>query len=235
EVMFDGTFNVLEACVQHTVKKAVLASSASLYGQADTFPTNETHHPYNNHTLYGAAKTANELMFRSFYHMYGLEYAALRYFNIFGPRMDIHGKYTEVLIKWYHCIKEGKRPLIYGDGKQTMDFVYVGDVARATIAALKSDAHDEAFNVASGVETSLEGLAKLLLEVMASGLEPEYVPVSDARKKVEVYRRLADTAKARKSLGFTAEVDLKEGLKRLVMWLDKQEKENHDTNNKTVF
>ena len=93
--MFDGTFNVLEASVKHKTKKIVAASSASVYGTADIFPTKEEHHPYNNHTLYGAAKVANEGMLRAFCDMYGLQYNAMRYFNVYGPRMDVHGKYTE--------------------------------------------------------------------------------------------------------------------------------------------
>jgi len=222
-VMFDGTFNVLEACVKHKIKKIILASSASVYGQADIFPIKEEHHPYNNVTLYGAAKLANELMVRSFYHMYGLEYTALRYFNIYGPRMDTHGKYTEVIIRWYDSIKDGKKPLIYGDGKQTMDFVFVEDVARANILALKADVIDEVLNIASGTETSLEQLCCLLIEVMGSNLKPEYVAMPDERKKVEVKRRWADISKARKMIGFEAKFTLREGLERLVLWLDRKE------------
>jgi UDP-glucose 4-epimerase len=220
EVMFDGAFNVAEACVKHKVKKIIAASSASIYGTADTFPTREDHHPYNNHTLYGAAKVANEGIFRSFHDMYGLAYNAMRYFNVYGPRMDIHGKYTEVLIRWYHLIKENRQPVIYGDGKQTMDFVYIEDVARANILALKADASDEVFNVASGIETSLEELCWLLLEIMKSNLKAAYVPVPDDRKKVEVRRRLADVSKARDQIGFKAKVSLQEGLERLADWLE---------------
>jgi UDP-glucose 4-epimerase len=223
DVMYKGTFNVLEACVQHHTKKLVFASSASIYGQADTFPTDENHHPYNNVTLYGAAKMANELMLRSFQHMHGLKYNALRYFNIYGPRMDIHGKYTEVFIRWYRLIKEGKEPLIFGDGKQTMDFIYIEEIARATILALKADVNNEVFNIAGGQETSLEELCYLLLEVMGSTLKPKYIPLPEERKKVEVIRRLANVSKAKKLIGFETRVSLKEGIKRLVEWLDKQE------------
>lgn len=220
--MYSGTFNVLEACVDHKLKKIVLASSASIYGQADVFPTPETQHPYNNYTLYGAAKMANELMLRSFYQMYGLDYVALRYFNIYGPRMDTHGKYTEVLVRWYRLIKEGKAPLIYGDGKQTMDFVYVGDIARANIAALKSDVTNDVFNIARGEETSLEELCYAMIDVMGVDIKPEYVPLPEARSKVEVLRRLADVSRARDRLGFEAKIPLKQGLKSLVKWLDEQ-------------
>src|SRR5271168_2910646 len=140
EVLADGTFNVLEAAVAAKVKKVVAASSASVYGLAEEFPTTEKHHPYNNRTLYGAAKVFNEGLLRSFHEMYGLDYVALRYFNVYGPRMDIYGAYTEVLIRWMERISVGKAPLILGDGHQTMDFVYAEDIARANVLAAKSPA-----------------------------------------------------------------------------------------------
>jgi len=215
EVLADGTFNVLEAAVANKVKKVVAASSASIYGLADEFPTAEKHHPYNNRTLYGAAKVFNEGLLRSFNEMYGLSYVALRYFNVYGPRMDIYGAYTEVLIRWMERIAAGKPPLILGDGGQTMDFIYVEDIARANILAAKSGITDNVFNVASGVETSLDGLAASLLRVMGSDLKPEYGP---ARKVNAVPRRLAETNNAKKQIGFEAQVDLDEGLRRLVAW-----------------
>ncbi len=215
EVMVDGTYNVLEAAVQHKVRKVVAASSASIYGMAEEFPTEESHHPYANDTLYGAAKTFNEGLLRSFNAMYGLDYVALRYFNVYGPRIDIHGVYTEVLVRWMERIAAGIAPLINGDGSQTMDFVYIGDVARANLLAAQSDATDEVFNVASGVETSLLELAHGLIEAMDSDLPVEFGPVRAVNK---VSRRLADTRLARNRLGFQAEVSLEDGLGRLVKW-----------------
>ena len=222
EVMLTGTYNVAEACIQHGIRKVVAASSASIYGTADTFPTKEEHHSYNNHTLYGACKAANEGMFRALKDMHGLDYNVMRYFNVFGPRMDVCGKYTEVLINWYKLIKAGERPKIYGKGDHTMDFVYVEDVARANILALKSDISDEAFNVASGVETSLSELCQALIAAMQHEVEPQYVPVPEERKKVEVSRRLADVTKAGARLGFEAAVELDDGLRRLADWLDSE-------------
>lgn len=215
QVLADGTFNVLEAAVAAKVKKVVAASSASIYGLAGQFPTSEEHHPYNNRTLYGAAKVFNEGVLRSFHEMYGLDYVALRYFNVYGPRMDIYGAYTEVLIRWMERIAAGQPPLILGDGGQTMDFVYIEDIARANILAGVAEVTDEVFNVASGTETSLEDLAAALLRVMRSSLRPEYGP---ARKVNAVPRRLADVENARKRIGFRAEVGLDEGLRRLVDW-----------------
>jgi UDP-glucose 4-epimerase len=219
EVLADGTFNVLEAAVNAGVKKVVAASSASIYGMAEQFPTNESHHPYDNRTIYGAAKTFNEGLLRSFYDMYGLDYVALRYFNVYGPRMDIYGVYTEVLIRWMDRIAVGQPPLIFGDGKQTMDFVYIEDIARANILAAKADVTDEVFNIASGVESSLNDLAYSLAKVMKSDLQPEYGP---ERKVNPVARRLADVSKAKNLIGFEAQVSLEEGLQRLVSWWSEQ-------------
>jgi UDP-glucose 4-epimerase len=218
-VLVDGTFNVLEEAAQAGVKKVIAASSASVYGLAEEFPTSEHHHSYNNRTVYGAAKTFNEGLLRSFHETYGLDYVTLRYFNVYGPRMDVYGAYTEVLIRWMERIDAGQPPLILGDGKQTMDFVYVEDVARANILAAEADVTDEVCNIASGVETSLNDLAAALLRVMESDLQPEYGP---ERKVNGVSRRLADTRKARRLLNFETRVPLEEGLRQMVAWWRKE-------------
>ncbi|WP_200870573.1 NAD-dependent epimerase/dehydratase family protein [Methylobacter tundripaludum] len=215
KVMCNGSFNVVEAAQAAGVKKVVAASSASIYGLADTFPTREDHHPYNNRTWYGASKIMLEGLLRSFNEMYGLPYVALRYFNVYGPRMDIHGKYTEVLIRWMERIAAGTPPLILGDGAQTMDFVYIEDVARSNILALQAEQTDDVFNIASGTETSLNDLAITLLKVMGSDLEPEYGP---ERTVNPVSRRLADTTKAEQLLKFKSQIDLEDGLSQLVDW-----------------
>jgi UDP-glucose 4-epimerase len=215
EVLIDGTFNVLEAAVAAGVRRVVAASSASAYGLATAFPTPEVHHPYANRTLYGAAKAFNEGLLRSFNEMNGLEYVALRYFNVYGPRMDVHGAYTEALIRWMQRIDAGEPPLIFGDGSQTMDFVYVDDVARANVLAAETAVSDDVFNVGDGKETSLNDLALAVLAAMGSDLRPEHT----AERAVNpVPRRLADTTRARELLGFEAEVSLDEGLRRLVQW-----------------
>ena len=215
EVLVDGSFNVAEAAVQAKVSKVVAASSASVYGLAEEFPTTERHHPYNNRTLYGAAKVFNEGLFRSFHEMYGLPYVMLRYFNVYGPRMDIYGAYTEVLIRWMERIAAGKPPLIFGDGTQTMDFVYAPEIARANILAAEGAVTDRVFNIASGVETSLNELALALASVMGSNLKPEYGP---ERKVNPVPRRLADVSDAKQYLGFEAAVSVEQGLRDLVAW-----------------
>jgi UDP-glucose 4-epimerase len=215
EVMCAGSFNVVEAAHLAGVKKIVAASTASIYGLADSFPTTEKDHPYNNRTWYGASKIMLEGLLRSFADMYGTDYVAFRYFNVYGPRMDIHGKYTEVLIRWMERIEAGQSPLILGDGTTSMDFIYIEDIARANIAGLKSDVTDEVFNVASGVETTLNDLAETLMRVMGKKLPLEYGP---ERKVNAVPRRLASAEKAKRLLGWEAQVDLEEGLESLVRW-----------------
>lgn len=215
EVLGTGTFNVVDAAHRAGVSKVVASSSASVYGLAEEFPTLEAHHPYNNRTLYGALKVYNEGLLRSYNDMFGLDYVALRYFNVYGPRMDTVGVYTEVLIRWMNRITAGEPPLIFGDGKQTMDFIYATDIARANVLAAQSDATDEVFNIASATETSLNDLAAALVEVMGAELEPEYGP---ERSVNPVPRRLADVTAARDRLGFEAQVDLHAGLRELVAW-----------------
>jgi UDP-glucose 4-epimerase len=218
DVLVMGTFNVFEAAVAANVRKVVYASSASIYGGAEEFPTSESHHPYNNRTLYGAAKVMNEGIARSFYSMYGLPSVGLRYFNVYGPRMDVTGAYTEVFIRWLDCVDRDLRPQVHGDGSATMDFVYVGDVARANLLALKSHREDDVYNVASGTETSLLELWTEIQSLTgAHHLTPEFHP---SRKVNPVPRRLADITRAREELGFVAEVPLAEGLANLASWRD---------------
>lgn len=215
EVLVDGTFTVLEAAAAHKVDKVIAASSASVYGMAEQFPTNERHHHHNNDTFYGAAKSFNEGMARSFKAMHNLDYVLLRYFNVYGPRMDVHGLYTEVLVRWMERIADGRPPLIFGDGQQTMDFVFTQDIARANILAAASNITEGAYNIASGTETSLLGLAQALLAAMGSDAPVEHGP---DRAVNGVARRLADVSAAQQDLGFTATTGLEDGLRQLVSW-----------------
>lgn len=219
DVLMTGTLNVLEAAVRHKVKKIVAASSASVYGEPSYLPMDEAH-PFNNRTMYGAGKIANEQMLRAYYTTSGLPYAALRYFNVYGPRMDLTGVYTEVLIRWLEAIEAGRPPLIFGDGEQSMDFVFVADVARANLLALESDVTDEVFNVGTGVQTTLNQLCAALLKLSGSSLKPEYRP---ARTVANVSRRRSSIEKAEQLLGFRAGVNLEEGLRRLIEWRDSED------------
>jgi UDP-glucose 4-epimerase len=216
EVMVAATYDLVEECVRAKVRKVVMASSASVYGMADEFPTTERQNPYNNRTLYGAAKAFGEGLLRSFNDMHGLDYVCLRYFNVYGPRMDIHGRYTEVLVRWMERLERGEPPIIFGDGLQTMDMIHVEDVARANILSALSPATDIALNVGSGTETSLLDLAHLLARVMGRpGLQPVFQP---ARAVNPVPRRLSDTSAAAEAIGFRSRVSLEEGMAGLVDW-----------------
>ncbi|HEY6975846.1 MAG TPA: NAD-dependent epimerase/dehydratase family protein [Chitinophagaceae bacterium] len=219
DVMIKSTFDIAELCVKYKIKKIIYSSSASVYGLAQHFPTPETDNPYNNQTFYGGAKLWGEQLFRSYRFMYGLNYIALRYFNVYGPRMDTDGKYTEVMIKWLDCISEENTPLIYGDGNTTMDFVYVKDVAKANVAALLSPVTDEIFNIGNCEETSLKQLLEVLLKVNDSVLIPGFKEASTVNP---VSRRLADNTKARKLLHFQPSISLEEGLHELSKWYFKK-------------
>jgi UDP-glucose 4-epimerase len=214
EVLIDGTLNVLEAAVRHKVKKLICASSASVYGDPSYLPMDESH-PFNNRTAYGAGKIASEQMMRAYYEMYKLPYVALRYFNVYGPRMDLERVYTEVLVRWLDAIEAGRPPCIFGDGAQSMDFVFVEDAARANLMAAESGVADEVFNVATGVQTSLNQLCHLLLRMTGSELQPEHL---EARKVANVTARRANVQKAQKMLGFRAQVHLEEGLREFIRW-----------------
>lgn len=216
DVLVMGAFNIFEACVAAKVKKVVYASSASVYGGADVFPTDEKHHPYNNRTLYGSAKLMNEGIARHFFDMNGLPSVGLRYFNVYGPRMDVTGAYTEVFIRWLECIDNNRRPQIHGDGSATMDFIFVEDIARANLLAMTSPAVDHAYNIASGIETSLLDLWHAIQRVTGGEhLTPEFHP---PRKVNPVPRRLAEVSAAQRDLGFEAKVTLDEGLRKLEQW-----------------
>jgi UDP-glucose 4-epimerase len=225
DVLIGGTLNVLEAAVRHNVRKIVAASSASVYGNPSYLPIDEDH-AFNNRTLYGAGKIANEQMLRAYYEMVRLPYVALRYFNVYGPRMDMEGVYTEVMIRWLDAIEAGRRPLIFGDGSQSMDFVFVDDVARANLLALGSDATDEVFNVGSGLSTTLSELCAVLLRLTGSQLEPEY---REARKLGDARVRRAATRKAEELLQFSAQVGLEDGIERLIAWRRAAKARNLDT------
>jgi UDP-glucose 4-epimerase len=215
DVMLKSTFELAELCVRHKVKKVIYSSSASVYGLAQHFPTPESDHPYNNQTFYGAAKLWGEQLFRSYKFMYGLEYVALRYFNVYGPRMDTDGKYTEVMIRWLDSIREGKAPLIFGNGNTSMDFVYVQDVAKANVTALLSEETDQTFNIGNCEETSLKKLLEILLKVNNSSLTPQF---REENMVNPVSRRLADISKAFSLLQFKPSVSLEKGLYELSQW-----------------
>jgi len=213
DVNIRGTFNVLEACRDHRIERLVYSSSASVYGDAVEIPMTEEH-PFNNRTFYGATKIAGEAMCRAFNERYGLDYVGLRYMNVYGARQDYKGTYIAVIMKMLDRLDQGLPPILYGDGSQAYDFIYVSDVGRANVCALKSSATDAFYNVGSGTRTSLRELAELILEITGSSQSIQYEPAG----KTFVTNRIGSTVKAEREIGFRTTVELREGLERLIEW-----------------
>ena len=214
DVNVRGTFNVMEACVATGIKRLVYSSSASVYGDAVTEPMEEDH-PFNNKNFYGATKIAGEAMLRAFHHRYGLNFVGLRYMNVYGPRQDYHGAYIAVIMKMLDAIDNGQSPTIMGDGSEAFDFVAVEDCALANVCAMKSEAVDSFYNVGTGKRTSLKELAELLVNLTGSNQPIEYAPRSQATL---VRNRIGSPKKASAEIGFTSEIDLRNGLERLIEW-----------------
>jgi UDP-glucose 4-epimerase len=209
-----GTFNVMESCVKNGVKRLVYSSSASVYGDAVEEPMTEDH-PFNNQNFYGATKICGEAMLRSFHHRYGLDFVGLRYMNVYGPRQDYHGAYIAVIMKMLDAIDLGEGPTILGDGSEAFDFVAVEDCGLANLCAMKSEASDSFYNVGTGKRTSLKELAEMLLDLTGCNKTINYAPRSQATL---VRNRIGSPKKASQEIGFTAKLDLTEGLKRLIEW-----------------
>lgn len=215
DVNIRGTFNVLEACQQKGIERLVYSSSASVYGDAVELPMTENH-PFNNRTFYGATKIAGEAMCRAFNDRYNLPYVGLRYMNVYGARQDYKGTYIAVIMKILDRLDQGLPPILYGDGSQAYDFIYVSDCARANVCALKSSATDSFYNVGSGTRTSLKELCELILDVTGSSLPIQYEPAG----KTFVTNRIGSTRKAEKEIGFRTTIELRDGLDRLIEWRD---------------
>jgi UDP-glucose 4-epimerase len=213
DVNVTGNLNVVDACREAGVQRLVFSSSASVYGNARTSPMTEDH-PLDNRTFYGATKVALEQMLRSYNEMYGMDYVALRYFNVYGPRQDYKNAYVSVIMKVLDRLDQGLPPVVFGDGSQSYDFVYVKDIARANVAAMRGNVSDVALNVATGVKTSIRQIVEMLQEIVGSDLKTDYLPAS----QVFVTDRLGSPDRARELLGFEAQTSLREGLSELVNW-----------------
>lgn len=219
-----GTFNVMDACVRNGVKRLVYSSSASVYGDAVTDPMEEDH-PFNNQNFYGATKICGEAMLRAYHHRYGLDYVGLRYMNVYGPRQDYHGAYIAVIMKMLDAIDRGDAPTIMGDGSEAFDFVAVEDCALANVSAMGAQASDEFYNVGTGVRTSLKELAEKLLNLTGCNQDINYAPRSQATL---VRNRIGSPKKASDEIGYTAHIDLDEGLRRLIDWREQHKEEVAD-------
>jgi len=214
EVNVRGTFNVMDACVRTGVKRLVYSSSASVYGDAVAEPMNEDH-PFNNQNFYGATKICGEAMLRAYHHRYGLDYVGLRYMNVYGPRQDYRGAYIAVIMKMLDAIDRGESPTVMGDGSEAFDFIAVEDCALANVRAMQADTSDRFYNVGTGKRTSLRELAEMLIALTASNQPINYAPRSSATL---VRNRIGCPERAAEEIGFRAEIDLREGLERLIAW-----------------
>lgn len=209
-----GTFNVLDACVKNNVKRVVFASSSSIYGNAVYSPMDEDH-PLENRNFYGATKIAGEALFRAFAYKYGLDYIALRFMNVYGPRQDYQGVYVAVIIRIIDRLQQNLPPIIDGNGSQAFDFVYVKDACRACILAMKSSLSDKCYNISSGRQVSILDLCKKIQQTMGKNNDIEFRPVQDSTL---VTNRIGSIEKAKIDLGFEAEVSLEQGLKYIIDW-----------------
>jgi UDP-glucose 4-epimerase len=217
DVNIQGTFNVLEACVKNNIKKLIYSSSASVYGDAVEVPMTESH-PFNNRNFYGASKIAGEAMCTAFHDRYGLEVIGLRYMNVYGPGQDQHAVYSGVVPIMLNKIDANEAPVINGDGSQAYDFIYVEDVARCNIAALKSNIKVGYYNVATEVQTSIRQLCDTILRLKKSDLKVTYKPYSadDARQLVQ--NRIGSAKKAKEEINFQYKYSLEDGLNKLIAW-----------------
>ncbi|MBM77139.1 MAG: NAD-dependent dehydratase [Crocinitomicaceae bacterium] len=217
EVNISGTFNVLEACVKNNIKKLIWSSSASVYGDAVELPMTENH-PFNNKNFYGASKIAGESMCTAFNDRYGLSVIGLRYMNVYGPNQDQTAAYTGVVPIMLNKIEANESPLINGDGSQAYDFIYVEDVARCNVKALKSDVNHGFYNVGTEVQTSIKELCNLILNLKESELQVKYNPYSKDDARALVQNRIGSRKKAENELKFLYKYSLEQGLKKLIEW-----------------
>jgi UDP-glucose 4-epimerase len=230
DVNIRGTFNVLEACIAAGVGRLVFSSSASVYGDAVEEPMTEDH-PFNFANFYGATKVAGEAMARAMHARYGLDFVGLRYMNVYGPRQDYFGAYIAVIMKMLDAIDRGEPVVLFGDGSQAYDFVYVGDCANANVCAMKAVTTDRFYNVGTGVRTSLQELAELVLKVTGSDVGIRYEPAG----LTFVKNRIGSPDRATAEIGFSAVVPLEDGLRALIDWRRDHKREVDERRARVAF
>jgi nucleoside-diphosphate-sugar epimerase len=212
EVNVTGVLELLEAARQSSVKRVVLASSAAVYGANPNYPLSEST-PTDCRSPYAASKRFNEDLAKLYSQTYSLQVVALRYFNVYGPRQSPSSTYAAVVPKFISRLKAGKAPIIYGDGKQTRDFIYVGDIVRANLLAAESEAAaGQAINICSGAETNLLDLLDVLHILFPTSPEAEFAET----RLGDLPRSVGDTGLAERLLKFKAQTSLVDGLKQCV-------------------
>ncbi|RJQ52958.1 MAG: SDR family oxidoreductase [Actinobacteria bacterium] len=213
-VNINGTLNVLLASRDEGVKRVVYASSSSVYGESRELPKRESM-VLAPLAPYAVAKLAGEFYCQAFSRVYPIETVCLRYFNVFGPRQDPRSQYSAVLPKFIDRMRDGARPVIFGDGEQSRDFTYVGNVVDANLLAMEADGvSGEIFNIATGKAVTLNSVVEELNKMLGAAIQPEYEPsrVGDIRHS------LADVSKAERMLGYQPRVSFKEGLAETLRW-----------------
>ncbi|MCX6829467.1 MAG: SDR family oxidoreductase [candidate division Zixibacteria bacterium] len=217
-VNIDGTLNLLEAAKQEGVKRFVMASSSSVYGDTPELPKREDM-PIDPLSPYAVTKLTGEEYCKIFYELYGLETVALRYFNIFGPRQDPNSQYSAVIPRFINAFLAGKRPVIFGDGEQSRDFTFVANAVEANILATTAEkAVAKYYNIACGGQYTLNALIKMLQEIIGVDIEPVY----DPPRRGDILHSFADIRRAGQDLGFQPKIDFAAGLRKTVEWFAAQ-------------
>lgn len=212
EINLNATVKLLNSAVKNNVKKVIFSSSAAVYGENTNMPLKETE-PLMPNSPYAASKSSCELYLKSFYESYGLNYIVLRYFNVFGPKQDKNSDYAAVIPNFISAFLEDENPKIYGDGEQTRDFVYVGDVARANISAAESE-YAGVVNVASGEKISVNQLFRIIKNTLGSDLDAEYLP----ERKGDIKHSLADVSNLEKINSKINSVEFENHLIETINW-----------------
>jgi nucleoside-diphosphate-sugar epimerase len=215
EINVQGTLILLEACRKAGVRQVVLASSAAVYGESQDLPLNEQAE-LRTLSPYAVSKQVNEICASLYTRVYGMPVVALRYFNVYGPRQSPNSDYAAAIPIFIRRILDGNAPVIFGDGHQRRDFVYVRDIVKANLLAAESpEAAGKVFNICNGRETSLLDLLEVLSEILPGSPPPQFAPPRPG----DIYRSLGDPTLAAQTLGFSAEVSLAEGLAETVAWM----------------
>lgn len=216
KVNIDGTFDLLELALDKGVKKVVYASSVSVYGTPKTNDPVDEDYPFYNRTIYGAGKIACEQLCRVLNDTRGLDYIALRYSSVYGPRQHLDGLYPRLIMQTLAAINENRVPRIEGSGNEVQDLIYVEDVARANVLALKCDISDRAYNIVSGIPVTIKDVLTTVLQLRESSLPIEFIPKQSGKELVA--KRRFSGARAEKDIGFLPQTGLHEGLRRMIAW-----------------
>ncbi len=216
----NGMFHLLDLMIKHRVKRLVYSSSVTIYGSSKEKVIMDEDYPLRNRTMYGAGKIVGEQFCRVFNEMHELNYIALRYSSVYGPRQHYQGLYPRLIMQSLDRMTHDKPPQIHGSGEEVQDFIYVSDVAEANLLAMKSGVSDLALNIASGRPTSVRELIQVLIDVFSPGMDIEFLPATG--QSIVPYRWFA-VDRAKEVLNWSAQTDLRTGLQKLIDWQKQRE------------